>query len=378
MMFSNQAIFVSIAISSAASFASAVRFSGYVEVINKAPKWGTSQTPVWVGIHDGLFDTYDRFEPLPNAMDALVEDGNNAPITEVFSKTPGAVWDGTVGSAPIGPGESVYLPFEIDIEPGSPLFFSYASMILPSNDAFVSNGDSRANPIFDDKGNFIPVSVNSMGSMALDGGSEVNDEIPSNTAFFGQATPNTGVTENGIVLEHPGFFPKGSGGILDDPQFKNADFTVPGYQFMQINVVLGEPPKKEPICKVEFVLYNADNDTPVGLIDSDFCVEDLDFSKFNVQARPTEGCSKINSAMMDIDGAINIHPRIENAEPYMIFGDSNTGDIFGQPIRRGSYTVMADLYSDRKASGNLVVSGEVDFTIYDCSARRQLRRGRLV
>jgi len=43
------------------------------------------------------------------------------------------------------------------------------------------------------------------GAEVLDGGTEVNDELPVNTAFFGQMAPNTGVAENGVVLEHPGF-----------------------------------------------------------------------------------------------------------------------------------------------------------------------------
>ena len=300
-------------------------------------------------------------------MDALVEDGNNGPITEVFSKTPGAAWDGTVGSAPIGPGQTVYLPFEIDVEPGTPLFFSYASMILPSNDAFVSNGNSMAFPIFDEGGNFLPVTVNSMGSMALDGGSEVNDEIPSNTAFFGQTTPNTGFTENSIVVEHPGFLPKGSLGILDDARFKNADFTVPGYQFMQINVFLGEPPMEPKECGIEFVLFNADNDAPVGLLQPEQCIQDFDFHQFNIQARPTEACDTTRSAIMAIKGPIT-GKRLENQGPYMMFSDAN-GNIFGQNIRAGHYTIAADIFPKRKAAGNLVVSGSFDFTFRDCARR---------
>jgi hypothetical protein len=72
--------------------------------------------------------------------------------------------------------------------------------------------------------------------MVLDAGTEVNDEIPMNTAFFGQMMPNTGTNENGVVMTHPGFLPPGSGGILDDPMFANANFKAADYQVAEITV----------------------------------------------------------------------------------------------------------------------------------------------
>jgi hypothetical protein len=64
----------------------------------------------------------------------------------------------------------------------------------------------------------------------------MDDEIPANTAFFGQTTPNTGTTENGVVTRSNGFNPKGSGGVLDSARFSNADFLAPGYQFAKVRV----------------------------------------------------------------------------------------------------------------------------------------------
>ena len=91
-------------------------------------------------------------------------------------------------------------------------------------------------------GGFIGGSFTVSGGMVLDAGTEVNDEIPMNTAFFGQMMPNTGTNENGVVMIHPGFLPPGSGGILDDPMFANADFKAAGYQVAEITVeVVPEP-----------------------------------------------------------------------------------------------------------------------------------------
>ena len=105
---------------------------------------------MWVGIHAGTFDTYNGDEPLPDFMESLVEDGDPATVVEEFANTNGTVWDGVVVPDPPGPictNATVTLPFEIDVVPGVVHYFSYASMTIPSNDAWVSNGDPM-DPIF--------------------------------------------------------------------------------------------------------------------------------------------------------------------------------------------------------------------------------------
>jgi hypothetical protein len=67
-----------------------------------------------------------------------------------------------------------------------------------------------------------------------DAGTETNDEIEESTAFFSQATPDTGTPENVTVQLHPGFDPNGR--ILSSDRFANADFTAPGYNVARIRV----------------------------------------------------------------------------------------------------------------------------------------------
>ena len=65
---------------------------------NSAPSRGAVQTPIWVGVHDGTFDIYDRNVPLGSgslisleSVERLAEDGNTAPIsTEFAALLPGA------------------------------------------------------------------------------------------------------------------------------------------------------------------------------------------------------------------------------------------------------------------------------------------------
>ena len=220
-----------------------------VRIENVAPLQGTFLTPYWVGIHDGqAFDTYDgatpaSSNPIPTsvAMESLCEDGSTDVISDNFSTLQPLGQQATIPgpNGPIAPGEVVEQSFVVDSnDPGS-RYFSYASMIIPSNDFCISNGNPQAHPLFDENGNFVAQSFFVSGPEALDAGTEVNDELPDNTAFFGQAAPNTGVDEGGLIgdagdlPDFSGFLPRGSGGILDDPRFSEADFTLPGYSFVK-------------------------------------------------------------------------------------------------------------------------------------------------
>ena len=205
-----------------------------VTVENRSPSEGTFQTPIWLGFHDGSFDIYDRdapadLLPIPGsvALERLAEDGNTAPITDDFSfLMPGGVQTTVISNVadrpPLGPGESASRLFRLD--PSVHRFFSYASMVIPSNDAFIANGNPEAHELFNSRGRQVLRRFTVDGSEVLDAGVEINDEIPANTAFFGQAVPDTGVDEGGVIDDHPGLLPASAGGILADPMFANADF----------------------------------------------------------------------------------------------------------------------------------------------------------
>lgn len=207
-----------------------------VTITNRAPANGTFLTPVWVGFHDGSFDLYDPGAAVSPAFERLAEDGDNAPLMAAFTASGKGNAQATVGGGPIAPGTSVSFLFDLDGSSAKSRYFSYASMVIPSNDAFVANGNPMAFPIFSAGGIFQPADFTVLGSMVNDAGSEVNDERPMNTAFFGQVIANTGVVQNGVVAIHPGFLPKGSGGILDSAMFAGADFKAPGYQIARIQV----------------------------------------------------------------------------------------------------------------------------------------------
>lgn len=208
-----------------------------VTVTNLAPENGTFQTPVWVGLHGGSFDLYDRGAPVTPGLESLAEDGATGGVSAEFDAN-GDGQDATLfgPNGPIAPGEQATRTFLVQPREGEADYLSFASMVIPSNDAFIANGDPLAHRLFDDRGNFIGEDFVVTGANVLDAGTEVNDELPVNTAFFGQAAPNTGDTEGGGVELHPGFNPVGSGGILDSADFAAGDFTADGYEVLRVEV----------------------------------------------------------------------------------------------------------------------------------------------
>ncbi len=207
-----------------------------VTVENLAPANGTFLTPVWVGFHNGGFDLYDRDLPATQPLERIAEDGVNAPMNALFTATGSGLVQGTVGGGPIAPGAAPFIDVSLDGTLPSSRYFSYASMIIPSNDAFIANGNPFAHRIFDAGGNFLGASFIVLGNAVLDAGTEVNDEVPANTAFFGQLLPDTGIAQDGVIVLHAGFRPPGSGGILDSATFANGDFTAAGYQVARITI----------------------------------------------------------------------------------------------------------------------------------------------
>ncbi len=213
-------------------------FEVTVEITNLAPEGGTIQTPVWVGSHDGSFDLYDRDAPISPELERLAEDGNVDPLVAAFAES-GAGTDAVAfgDNGPdvppvIFPGDTATVSFLVDTTRGENQYFSYASMVIPSNDAFVANGNPMAHKIFNDRGRFMPASFIVTGAEVLDAGSEVNDEIPANTAALAQMVPDTGVVEEGVVTLHEGFMPEGN--IL--AAIPNGDFTAEGYEALHFEV----------------------------------------------------------------------------------------------------------------------------------------------
>lgn len=200
-----------------------------VEITNNAPAGGVYITPVWVGFHDGSFDSYDGGLSAQEGLERIAEDGSTAALSADFNNgltyidnsgmTPASAVvvstqngadrvDGTIGGAPIAPGATVSQTF--DVTSGSNAYFSYASMILPSSDYFIANGNPLAHDLSAlfgaPLGTSITFNIGLPGSIN-DAGTEVDDWATSaaNGLFpqlnlpAGQGGPNQGADQNGVV-----------------------------------------------------------------------------------------------------------------------------------------------------------------------------------
>ncbi len=194
-------------ISATSAYAGPVQLQ--VTINNIAPANGVSLTPVWVGFHDGSFDSYNGGEPSSAAIEAIAEDGNTDPITNDFSATAGGVQGVVFGNQPplINPGKTGASQFTVESDGNTNTYFSYASMVLPSSDYFVANGDPLAHDIsslLDGSANELSFFIGVPGTIN-DAGTEINDfDTSAGNGLFaalqaGQTGPNQGADENGVI-----------------------------------------------------------------------------------------------------------------------------------------------------------------------------------
>lgn len=172
-----------------------------ISITNNSGIGGLTLTPLYTAFHDGSFDTFDVGSAASAGIEALAEDGNFGVIRDArvasHPSSQGAVVtapQGFAGAPLIEPGETGSVTVNVD---SANRFFSYLSMILPSNDQFIGNGDQMAHQIFDASGNFLGnQTINVTGLNAYDAGTEVNNGLGSP---FAQTGPGAASDEGGVV-----------------------------------------------------------------------------------------------------------------------------------------------------------------------------------
>jgi len=225
-----------------------------VKVESLVPENGVYFTPVWVGFHDGSFDLFDIGGLASLGIERIAEDGNVDELRADFAAgtaDAGGI-DGVITSPEGFEGLPVFDPGEVStaeftLNGLQHRYLSFASMIVPSNDAFIGNHNPWALELFDAAGKFKGKQIYTvLGSMVWDAGTELNTEMDA--AFINQTAPNTGETTSSPILPHPGYIgshgnPGSTGlilgginaaGKLIDPA--GSDFTLPNAVIARITV----------------------------------------------------------------------------------------------------------------------------------------------
>jgi hypothetical protein len=233
-----------------------------VKIENIVPENGVYFSPVWMGFHDGSFDLFDVNSLASLALERIAEDANFVEVMADFEVATGDTGGidgvitspaGFVGLPVFDPGETSAGVFNLTAEQNR--YMNFASMVVPSNDAFIGNDDPVE--IFDAEGNFKGKQIITIpGSMVWDAGTELNNEMDA--GFINQTAPNTGVTTMDPIMPHPGFIdsygnPGGdpiilgginAAGTLTDPV--GADFTLPYAVVARITIELVPEEEKNP------------------------------------------------------------------------------------------------------------------------------------
>lgn len=208
-----------------------------VKVTNLQGEGGLFLTPLFSIFHDGSYDSFTSGEFASPGLEAIAEDGNPAvELAATAGENNGVIFGPGGVPGVLDPGETVTQRFDVD--PMSDRFFSFLSMIIPSNDLFVGNGNQRANQIFDMDGNFTGGSIFLTLANIYDGGTEENNNLGA--AFNGRGGDPTD-TMNPIQLVGDVSF------LLGEPTAVGGFVTAIGNDVLQIDISVVPVPAALPL-----------------------------------------------------------------------------------------------------------------------------------
>lgn len=159
---------------------------------------GVSFTPIMAAIHRDGVRLYQLGQPPSDALAAMAEGGNTAPLADIVRASHHGTTASSMGLLDAGKSVTITVPAYRDAK-----FLSLAAMMLPTNDGFISV-NSVALPMGNDTATYL--------SNGHDAGSEPNDEIcaniPGPTCHGTGGSP--GVGGEGFVHIHAGIHGIGS------------------------------------------------------------------------------------------------------------------------------------------------------------------------
>jgi len=168
-----------------------------VTVQNLAPANSLSFAPLRVAFNNGTYDAFNNGTTPTAPIISIAEGGSGADWFPAFAAAdPTATLGSVVGTAggPLFPGVTAITEFTVD--PSINRFFTFGSMVVPSNDHFIGNDDPMEYMLFNAAGQLNITTISQFGNEIWDNGSETED--PANAAFLvggvnAQRTPQNGV-----------------------------------------------------------------------------------------------------------------------------------------------------------------------------------------
>ena len=162
-----------------------------VTVENLVAPNGVSFAPLRVGFHQGIFDAFNLGQVATAPIISVAEGGSGSAWFPAFAAADPTATLGTVVPNPAGPltpGASGTASFMVDTDLNP--FFTFAAMVVPSNDFFIGNDSPTRHRLFDAAGNLLITNILQRARDVWDAGSEIFD--PAAAAFVG----NNGLRAN--------------------------------------------------------------------------------------------------------------------------------------------------------------------------------------
>jgi PEP-CTERM motif len=165
-----------------------------VRVSNLAPVNGIAFAPLRLGFNNGSFDAFNAGAAAPASIVSVAEGGSGSAWFPAFAAADPNATLGTVGGLLLA-GANASATFRVDSAINQ--FFTFASMVVPSNDLFIGNDSPTEYRLFNADGSLRILSIDQSASEIWDAGSEV--ALPANAAFVQGGVNAQRVAQNGVV-----------------------------------------------------------------------------------------------------------------------------------------------------------------------------------
>jgi hypothetical protein len=183
-----------LALAGAAGLAHAQPVEVRVTVTNLSPANSLSFAPLRVGFGNGTFDAFNNGMAATAPITSVAEGGSGNAWFPAFAAAEPNATLGSVGGALL-PGAMASNTFLVD--PSVNRFFTFASMVIPSNDHFIGNDSPTQYMLFNAAGQLNITQIAQFGRSIWDNGSETED--PANAAFLVGGVNDNRTPQNGVV-----------------------------------------------------------------------------------------------------------------------------------------------------------------------------------
>ncbi|MBX3388883.1 MAG: spondin domain-containing protein [Phycisphaeraceae bacterium] len=169
---------------------------------------GVAFSPFTVAFHDGSWDAFNNGAAASTGIQNIAETGDGSAYLAAFGAAYAPGVSGVVAATLGGFGPGIYLPgasgtFDFAVDTAANRYFSFGSMVVPSNDRFFGNDSATAVALFDGLGNFLNPIINLKGSDIWDAGTEL--DAPFGSAFIAGQSAGDHNAQGGVVGFHSDF-----------------------------------------------------------------------------------------------------------------------------------------------------------------------------